>query len=443
MLPINTNRQSKILSDQLIDNRENLFNLENIKKEDVDLGFPALIEQGRSVACLMREESLLKNSDNTWTLKRSKMCSLSQFLPLALAKDNPNSFTDLFTSNLRFAKEPTFGYATGFLVQKNGKPRGEGSKYLVTAAHALCNLKTKELDPEIVKTIRVVFDYHMNESNNFDKVFKTIYEIKKVVDFKFETHQLGTTIGDWALIKLKDAVKDRSPLEIAKKPEGLKSNTPIYTLGYPMGTPLKYTHSGKTQFVGTNVVKHTLLTFPCSSGSPVFNAAGEVIGIIIRGPKSYSIDPQTNEIDLCAYDRDTASFEYAPWFQKMTPLCEILNAPPKVVVNPPPCKSLKLPPKEPPSSWEEIKNIGYTVIHAPNAVAIDFLEEPSIEKGLKWGITWGGSALSAGALGAMIPATAAGGPLILLGAAVTGLVGTAGIATGIGSVYMTIRRAIT
>ncbi len=415
MICNNPTRQPQIFHHQGVDNRENLLDLEYIDKEILEPNFSELIKQARSVACLMTEDMLYKVNDDTWGFQYRAMCSLSLHLKLTLKKDNPNPEKKLKTPNLRFAKEPTAGFGTGFLVRKN-KQNGEAkeTKYLVTAAHCVCNLDTGEIVPENIKKIRVVFDYYMSNEKECTDEFTDVYEIKKVVNHKYVISKQGKVITDWALVKLTRVVKNRIPLEIEENPEAIQCFSAIHTLGYPMGMPLKYTHSGKIQFIGPDIVKHTLDTFPGNSGSPILNTAGKVIGIHCLGPNAYSIDPQTSEIRVNVLDEDIAKFGEASWFQKITPVREILNASSKVVVVAPTLKE---------TNDSNIINVHTVAADTP-------LKPPSEGKEPKNNIAYREPSQLAGILAAVKKIsppeevqTLLGEPLCIFGAALAGLLG--------------------
>jgi len=90
------------------------------------------------------------------------------------------------------------------------------------------------------------------------------------------------TRSSWALIKLDRKVINRPIVKLAEKKVSL--NTPVYTIGHPIGLPLKF---GEGVIVGESsyaFFSTSLDIYQGNSGNPVFNSeTHEVVGLITHG----------------------------------------------------------------------------------------------------------------------------------------------------------------
>lgn len=199
------------------------------------------------------------------------------FMDLTLAD------TTRVCSDERFAHQQAVSTCTGFLVAPDK---------LITAGHCIRN----ESDCEDAQW---VFDYKLGtEQDAFVESLpqNSVYTCKRVVK-----SSLGVFIKkDWALIELDRKVVGRSPLKLnTKKPS--KSDK-IFTIGTPSGLPLKVaTGSVRSVKIG-NYFRTNLDTFAGNSGSPVFNASNEVIGILVRGDNDYESQVFCNSSVVYAED---------------------------------------------------------------------------------------------------------------------------------------------
>ncbi len=171
-------------------------------------------------------------------------------------------------SGERFSHQQTVSTCTGFLVAPNK---------LVTAGHCI----RTESDCEDAQW---VFDYKLGtEKDNFIESIpnSSVYSCKRVVK-----SSLGVFIKkDWALIELDRNVVGRRPLKLnTNKPS---KNDKVFTIGTPSGLPLKVATGSVRSLKISNYFRTTLDTFAGNSGSPVFNANNEVIGILVRGDNDY------------------------------------------------------------------------------------------------------------------------------------------------------------
>lgn len=97
-----------------------------------------------------------------------------------------------------------------------------------------------------------------------------------------EARAASLCAGDWVLLRLaRPVARDLSPVELAApRPGGL-----AYTLGHPLGLPLKLAQGGRVLGVEGATFRVALDTYTGNSGSPVFDAVSHaLIGIVSEGP---------------------------------------------------------------------------------------------------------------------------------------------------------------
>ncbi len=190
---------------------------------------------------------------------------------------------------VKFYSQPMGATCTTFLVASN---------LLMTAGH--CVTEENLCDKYVF-----VFDYEA-EHNYQSEVFvdpKNIYTCSKVqysgyidpLDDLFGDNEGGVS-KDFAIIKLSKKVKNRKPLKAISK-WTQKDKHPVYTIGTPMGLPLKYSGLGK--IIPTSIEKNSFVTnldtFQGNSGSPIFSGkSGKVIGILVSGAEDFNFIDDTH-----------------------------------------------------------------------------------------------------------------------------------------------------
>jgi hypothetical protein len=104
--------------------------------------------------------------------------------------------------------------------------------------------------------------------------------------FEFTLHDVcrplpGAKLWCFGQLCTVDISCEGPPPTIAKVSNvGLDVNDPVYTIGYPERLPAKFSGWSAINYVGGDTFTAPLDANPCNSGSPVFNADHEVIGII-------------------------------------------------------------------------------------------------------------------------------------------------------------------
>jgi len=173
----------------------------------------------------------------------------------------------LCTGGAAFPDQTVAASCSAFLV---------ASQLVATASHCIDRSGT-ELGPGL-RDILFVFGYSCKPGGKFADRFSLcdIYQgIRVVNEFNL------TTGNDWALVLLDRAVAGRTPVTLAATAAPV--GTPLYMIGYPLGLPEKYVGGGKvvSRTDGAHKFETDLDAFNGNSGSPVFDASNNVIGILL------------------------------------------------------------------------------------------------------------------------------------------------------------------
>jgi hypothetical protein len=243
-----------------------------------------------------------------------------------------------FCSDESFYGEQSLSYScTGFLV---------GPDLLVTAGHCMYAINTAngEIKNEPGKACEVfdwLFDFQTSEKGETqtkDIPSDRLYHCKQII---YATELEKAPFSDYALIQLDRPVVGRTPLVMSAKP--VINGSVNFMIGHPFGTSTKLTNNGSV--IRNNPTRTSFITnldaFEGNSGSPVFNTANEVIGILISGTPSANtyLDKKNNceRVNRCDQngqhcrepDLDSSKF---PEFQvtgsevqRISPLVELIK----------------------------------------------------------------------------------------------------------------------
>lgn len=160
-----------------------------------------------------------------------------------------------------FLDQPQLGFCSGVLIAPN---------QVLTAGHCLPRGGS-------CKDIRFHFGWTTNDAAK-SNVIKTLYSCTAVVQTELNTRK-GL---DYAILQLDREVVGVKPVKISTSK--ITVGDAVLSLSYPLGLPLK---SDIGTVINSNSLGETFKvevdTFSGSSGSPLFNQRGELLGILSSG----------------------------------------------------------------------------------------------------------------------------------------------------------------
>tara|TARA_R110000868_G_scaffold118569_4_gene314426 strand:- start:6703 stop:7557 length:855 start_codon:yes stop_codon:yes gene_type:complete len=169
-----------------------------------------------------------------------------------------------FCRDAKFAGQPHLANCSATLIAPD---------LVLTAAHCL---EKADID---CSGYKIVFDFALGANIEvFSK--EQVYGCKEVIYYQFDQ---SLASDDLAIIRLDRKVRDREPIIVSKKKPSIDET--LSMIGYPLGLPQKADDDGKITSVDHKNIsfKHDLDTFSCNSGGPIFNEAGELLGVLVRG----------------------------------------------------------------------------------------------------------------------------------------------------------------
>lgn len=191
----------------------------------------------------------------------------NQDLPATVTAATLGSKQSLCASET-FAKQPSAAMCTGFLVAPN---------IMATAGHCI---KTQS-DCDGIRFV-ADFRYESPSSNPLETSTGRVFACKKIL------RRVQDGLGaDYGLIELTQSVTGRTPLKLSSN-QDLRVNSSLTLIGFPSGLPMKIADGAEVLRINadTHFVSN-VDAFGGNSGSPIFNSAGEVEGILVRGAADY------------------------------------------------------------------------------------------------------------------------------------------------------------
>ena len=176
----------------------------------------------------------------------------------------------------RFRNDSSLAYAcTGFLIAPD---------LLLTAGHCQVNVGVSENESEqYCKVYDWLFDYQTDQEGYIqtnDIPADRLYHCKQILYAVNDEH---APFHDYAIVRLDRPVTGRQPLKLSTKPASVGDS--VSMIGYPLGSPAKF--ADEARITANNPLSPAYLTdldsLDGNSGSPVFNQASEVVGILISG----------------------------------------------------------------------------------------------------------------------------------------------------------------
>lgn len=166
-----------------------------------------------------------------------------------------------------------------------------GEDLVLTAGH--CVSRQAHCD-----RLRIVFGFNVPELGGKASgaaLAADVYECKEIVRAAVEASDGGSvTDRDFAVIRLKRKVEGRTPLRL-NRAGGLEQGTGVFTMGYPMGLPLKLAGAAAVTRLNPDKLffEASLDSYGRNSGSPVFNASTKLIeGVLARGNRDFNRSPE-------------------------------------------------------------------------------------------------------------------------------------------------------
>ncbi len=167
----------------------------------------------------------------------------------------------------KYILQPTIAFCSGVLI---------GFKHVLTAGHCISESGCQGT--------HLVLDFMVNSSSEQSEIAVSsdnIYSCAKVIQRKV------TRSMDFAILELDRPVRDREKVLVGPQPESVDS---LITIGYPQGIPMKVALNGSVRSEAGNYIVANLDVLSGNSGSPVYNASLELVGILIGGEKDYTFD---------------------------------------------------------------------------------------------------------------------------------------------------------
>lgn len=189
---------------------------------------------------------------------------------------------ELLCSDQRFIKQRYLSFnCSAFLIAPD---------VLVTAGHCQANPgEMHKNEPEgYCKVFDWLFDFQVDETGvapTKNISADRLYHCKRTI---FAINESVAPFRDFAIIQLDRPVAGRKPLKIAQAPVVL--GDAVSMIGYPMGLPMKYAGNARVKFNDPSAMAFVanLDSFDGNSGSAVFNARDELVGILVGGTPSLS-----------------------------------------------------------------------------------------------------------------------------------------------------------
>ena len=210
-----------------------------------------------------------------------------------------------FDDNVSFLDQPTAGSCTGFFIAPD---------IMATAGHCINESNSCEDYVWIVDYTNKLT--HRNAQNYVEIDPNDIYECEEIMDWDYSDE----TLMDYAFLRMKRKT-DREPY-MFRTDGDVSYWQDIFMIGAPNGLPLKLADNAKV----TSTLSHPLLFvtsldhFPGNSGAPVFDNAGWIEAIHVRGytmtdydnseRSDYVYDPSCNCIKTVSFENHYGKGSY-------------------------------------------------------------------------------------------------------------------------------------
>lgn len=220
------------------------------------------LERAQSVALMVESKQLTANPDGTFTLTTKPF----EFVPGGIGLE------DLCPTE-PFYEQPTVSggeFCTGFRM---------GQDVFATAAHCFSDVP--------LSNKRVVFGFHQTAADTTTLTFAAnqVYTPTEYL--------INSPDDDYAIVRLDRPVTAPGAAILPLRATGsVPSGTAVGIIGYPVGLPLKVAFGEATQVYTSSdsLFYSNVDSYVGNSGSPVFDTAGTVVGILLSGATDF--EPQ-------------------------------------------------------------------------------------------------------------------------------------------------------
>lgn len=176
----------------------------------------------------------------------------------------------------RFTMQPTAADCTGVLIDDD---------LVLTAGHCF------ESNTDCGR-YAYVFDYFYEEPGRLAPIGAgDSYGCRRIVARSVSTPGAATRT-DYAIVQLERPAAGRTPATVRSAP--IEAGEPLATIGAVSGLPVKIDSGARVLSTRAPSTDYFLLdsdTFAGSSGSGVFDASGQLVGVLVRGGEDYVMRP--------------------------------------------------------------------------------------------------------------------------------------------------------